>query len=176
MYELICKLPTNCFVQLAYGLSCLLTVLIVRLETGALARAISGGVAWPRRLALPAQKVAESLHPSPPPCKQYLIIYFLSRNAAIGTHAKHTQRRRGSRAFLSAPARDARLPPSTPLSPPTARSCLTGLLCVCVRASLSVFVRGGGDADETLTGESKEKAHSLLKTLSPVRGTLMVGM
>lgn len=28
----------------------------------------------------------------------------------------------------------------------------------------------------TLTGESKEKAHSLLKTLSPVLGTLMVGM
>lgn len=40
--------------------------------------------------------------------------------------------------------------------PPPARVCV----CVC----------------RTLTGESKEKAHSLLKTLSPVLGTLMVGM
>lgn len=39
-------------------------------------------------------------------------------------------------------------------------------MCACV------YVR----ERETLTGESKEKAHSLLKTLSPVLGTLMVGM
>lgn len=39
------------------------------------------------------------------------------------------------------------------------------------RVALSVCEEGA-----TLTGESKEKAHSLLNTRSPVLGTLMVGM
>lgn len=42
-------------------------------------------------------------------------------------------------------------------------------VCVCVCA------REGGRR-RPLTGESKENAHSLLKTRSPVLGTLMVGM
>lgn len=43
-------------------------------------------------------------------------------------------------------------------------------VCVC----LCEGVCEGGR--RPLTGESKEKAHSLLKTRSPVLGTLMVGM
>lgn len=86
--------------------------LIVRLETGALARAVSRGVAWPRRLALPAQKGGGSLHPSPPPCKQHLIIYFLSRNAAIGTHTD------GGAHVRSYQPRSRRTSPSLPSSPP----------------------------------------------------------
>ena len=46
--------------------------------------------------------------------------------------------------------------------------------CVCVCEKEREREREG--ERETLTGESKEKAHSLLKTLSPVLGTLMVGM
>lgn len=48
-----------------------------------------------------------------------------------------------------------------------------------ISSKQTACVCGGGVCEggrRPLTGESKEKAHSLLKTRSPVLGTLMVGM
>ena len=60
------------------------------------------------------------------------------------------------------------MPATNVPSPQTTRSCLAVCVCVCERERER--------QRRTLTGESKEKAHSLLKTLSPVLGTLMVGI
>lgn len=60
-----------------------------------------------------------------------------------------------------------------PANNPLMYECLGVCVCVCLLC-VSVCVRVGDG--QTLTGESKEKAHSLLNTLSPVLGTLMVGM
>lgn len=97
------------------------------------------------------------LHPSLLRCKQRLIMYFLSSSrwkVLMETHKckhRHTLQQIHVGCSNQTKAEQTRTFPSS-----------------------KHHVRRQKRA--TLTGESKEKAHSPLKTLSPVLGTLMVGM